>query len=66
MAGLALYAMKKGNPSHVIFADKVLSGLIDNYDAREEIVNLYGAEIVQDFIKKRGEIDINIRGNNSE
>lgn len=64
LAGLALYAMKIGDPSHVMFADRLLSDLIDDYDSREEIVSLFGTDIVHEFIKKRGELETNIKRNN--
>jgi glycosyltransferase involved in cell wall biosynthesis len=64
LAGLALYALKKGDPSHVMFADRVLSDLIDDYDSREEIVSIFGTEIVHEFINKRGELETTVKEDN--
>jgi glycosyltransferase involved in cell wall biosynthesis len=59
-AGLALHALSLGSPSHRIFADRVLSRLLDNPLAREEVVAQYGTLLVREFIKNRGELELNV------
>lgn len=57
LAGLAVHAWSKG-PAHRLFADRVLKEMLENPEAREELVGAFSEEIVLDFIRKRGELVI--------
>ena len=59
VAGLARYAWQFG-VAHHMFADRILARLIDNPKTREEIVEAYGHQIILDFIKRRGALDISL------
>lgn len=52
---LVLYAAEK-SPSHLIFADRILSSLLDNPLKREQLLEIFGSKIVQRFIENRGKI----------
>lgn len=57
LAGLAIHAWSL-NPSHHLFADRVLRRILDDPAERENVVEVFGAQLVRDFIEKRGEIDV--------
>lgn len=60
LAGLARYAWQFG-VSHHLFADVMLERLIDDADTRAEIVALYGNQIILDFLKKRGRLEVSLK-----
>lgn len=60
LAGLARYAWQFG-AAHHLFADTVLTRLIDETETRQEIVAAYGNQIILEYITRRGELDISLK-----
>ena len=56
LAALAKYAWTL-SPAHIMFANEIISSIIKNPEARDEIVKVFGVEIIHEFIKKRGQIE---------
>lgn len=61
MTGLALHAITLGGSAHRLFADRLLARLLDDHDVREEVVTVYGTQIVHEFIKRRGELEVTVK-----
>ncbi len=59
LAGLAIHAWSLGPPHH-LFADRVLRKILDNPAQRENVVEVFGAQLVREFIDRRGKIDIGL------
>lgn len=59
LAALARYAWTLG-PSHHLFADRALIDMLDDPAEREEVTGVFGAQLVHDFIRKRGGINVDI------
>jgi glycosyltransferase involved in cell wall biosynthesis len=57
LAALAKYAWTL-SPSHVMFANKIMSDIMKNDEAQKEVVKIFGTEIIHEFIKKRGQIEL--------
>jgi glycosyltransferase involved in cell wall biosynthesis len=57
VAALAIHAWSLA-PAHRLFADRVFARLLDEPDAREEIITTFGVAPVRDFIARRGEITV--------
>lgn len=57
LAGLAIYA-RSLTPAHQLFADRVFADILDDSLKREEIVRVYGTQIINDFINMRGKLEI--------
>jgi glycosyltransferase involved in cell wall biosynthesis len=52
LAAFACYAAA-GSLSHRLFADRILSRLIDDKDSREKLIAAFGARIIQCFLERR-------------
>lgn len=61
LAGLALHALRLGDSIHRMFADRLLSHLLDDNDVRDEVITIYGTQIVHEFIKRRGELEVSVK-----
>jgi glycosyltransferase involved in cell wall biosynthesis len=59
LAALAIHAWSLG-PSHRLFADRVMAGILENPLEREEAIAVHGPRIVLDFIEKRSRLEIGI------
>ena len=59
LAYLAKHSWSQYTVYHALFADGVLSKILDDETARREITDEFGAEIIQEFIKRRSELSIN-------
>jgi len=59
---LATYAWSLKSPAHHLFSDKVIAAILENENARNEVVQIFGAEFIKEFIRKRGQIIIQISG----
>ena len=59
LSGLAIHAWTL-SPAHHLFADRVLSDILDSPQKREELVRVFGTNVIHTFIKKRGEIQFNL------
>ncbi|MBI4319793.1 MAG: glycosyltransferase [Chloroflexi bacterium] len=57
LAGLAIYAWER-SPAHYLFADRVLADILDNPRKREELAREFGARTIHEFIRKRGEVQL--------
>lgn len=55
IANLAAFACSAsyGGTSHRLFADRVLSRLIDDADSRQKLINTFGASIIKCFLDRR-------------
>lgn len=60
-AKLATYAWNK-TPSHRLYADKLFSSLLSNTNQRLELTEYFGVEVINEFIKKRAELEIVVHG----
>jgi glycosyltransferase involved in cell wall biosynthesis len=54
LAAFACYAARHGQLWHRLFADRVLSRLLDDPVSRERVVAVHGGAIVRCFIERRG------------
>lgn len=60
LAYLSNYCWSKNSPSHIFFANKLISGLIDDPKSREEIVSFFGSKIIREFVKKTGQLRLSL------
>ena len=56
LAHLAKYAWSKNTVFHSLFADNVMSHIMDEENSRQEVTDVLGAEIIQEFVKRRGNL----------
>lgn len=56
--GLIKLAWEKGSPAYLFFADQLLIRIIEDRDLREAALSLYGGGLINDFMKKRNEIEV--------
>jgi len=61
LAGLVRYAWSLNSPIHQLFANRLMSKLIDNSLYRKEIIDVYGIGIIHEFITHRGELELTIK-----
>lgn len=54
---LALHAWKL-SPAHILFANKIITEIIKDKEKKEELISIFGIKIINEFIKKRGEVKI--------
>lgn len=52
------------SPIHFIFANKLLGKILNDPMKRKELVEFYGTEIIHDYIKQKGRVDINVVNEN--
>ena len=57
-ARLAEIAWKHNAPPHRMLADRIMTDILDDPQAREEMCQTFGTEIIKKFYKKRGELRI--------
>ncbi len=57
-AWLARYAWSRHTPAHHVFANRIMASLIENDTDRQEITAVFGAEIVREFVHRRGELSL--------
>lgn len=62
-AWLAQYAWSFNSASHSIFADRIMAAIMENEMARSEVTNVFGAEIVREFVRRRGQFSFKIEKN---
>lgn len=55
---LALYSWKLSAP-HILFANKIIAKIINDNQKREKLISYFGSEIIQKYIKKRSEVELN-------
>jgi hypothetical protein len=58
--GLARHAWALGSPAHYLFADRVVAGILERDDTRRDAVNAFGAELVSEFIERRGRLSVEV------
>lgn len=58
LAQLAKHAWSLNTIYHALFADSLLSKIMDNELTQAEVTGHFGADIMQEFIKRRGNLDI--------
>lgn len=55
---LAKHAWSLNTTYHSLFADSVMAHIMDNDSTRKEATDVFGAEIIQEFVKRRGSMAI--------
>jgi hypothetical protein len=58
LAYLAKYAWSLQTVFHSLFADDIISCIMDDEASRKEVTEVFGTEIIQEFIKRRGLLSI--------
>jgi len=46
--------------SHSIFADRIMASIMENEQARKKVTDVFGAEIIREFVRRRGQLSIRI------
>jgi len=57
-AALAKFAWSLNTPQHSLFADQLIARLLDNSKISKEILEYFGADLKNEYIKKRGKLEI--------
>lgn len=57
LGGLALHAWKL-TALHVWFGNRIIAEIIDDHSNREELARIFSTDIIHQYIKNRGQIDI--------
>jgi len=55
LGGIAKHAWTLGAP-HILFANNIISKILDDPKKREELVSTYGVSIIHEYIKNRGKV----------
>lgn len=58
LGALAIHAWDL-SPAHIIFANRIIAEIIKHKVKKEKLLDIFGVGIIHDFLKKRGEIEIN-------
>jgi glycosyltransferase involved in cell wall biosynthesis len=59
-AALAKYAWTINTSHHVLFADQLITKLLNSPQASQEILQHFGADLKKEYIKRRGKLEIKI------
>lgn len=57
LGALAIHAWKL-SPAHIIFANRIIAEIMKDKAKKQKLIDIFGIEIIYEFIKKRGEIKI--------
>ena len=58
LAQLAKYAWSLNTVHHTLFADNLISRIMDDETARNQVTDVFGVGIIQEFIKHRGNLKL--------
>lgn len=58
---LARYAWSIESVPHALFADRLMASILQNDDARKNVTDVFGAEIVREFIQRRGQLSLRVQ-----
>jgi len=58
LAQLVKYAWSLNTVLHSLFADSVISRIMEDESARKKVTDYFGAEIIQEFVTRRGNLEI--------
>ena len=59
-AWLAKYAWTFHSAPHAIFADRVMTSILGNEASRNEVADVFGAEIIREYVRRRGQLSFRI------
>jgi glycosyltransferase involved in cell wall biosynthesis len=59
-AWLAKYAWTFHSAPHALFADRLITTIMENETVRNEVIDVFGAEIVREYVRRRGQLSFRI------
>ena len=65
-AWLAKYAWLLSSVPHSLFADRIMASIMENETARNEVTDVFGAEIIREFVRRRGQLSLKIEKDEEE
>lgn len=57
LGNLAKHAWKL-SPAHIYFGNKIIGNIMNDKTKREELVSIFGTEIIKEYIKNRGSLEM--------
>jgi hypothetical protein len=65
LASLARYAWSIGSVPHSLFADRLMASILEDDGARKIVTDVFGAGIVTEFIRRRGQLSLCLQKDDS-